>query len=203
MRNERFAGKAMGVATMGAMMTLGMPALALAEEESKGGIGLLIPNLVEFIPMCIAFLLLWVVFAKFVYPTVMGMIDKRANIIKDNLQSAENSMVEAAEFKEQTKQELDGAKAEAAQIVEDAKKSAQAQSSQIQADAHSQAQAILDKANVVIESDRQLAAAELQKSIADISIEVAGKLIGKDLSDEEHRKIVELYVKEAGSLNVG
>ncbi len=202
MRYERFAGKALKVGVLGTMMTLGVPALALAEEEHSG-LDLLIPNMVEFIPMLIAFLLLWVVFAKFAYPTVMGMIDKRANMIKDNLQSAEESKVEASKLKAQSEQELEGAKTEAAQIVEDAKKSAQAQSSKIQTDAHEQAQAILDKANVVIENNRQVAAAELQKSVADISIAVASKLIGKDLSDEEHRKIVERYVEEAGSLNVG
>ena len=202
MRYERIAGKALGVGAMGTIMTLGMPALALAEEE-KSGLALLMPNMVEFIPMVIAFLLLWVVFAKFAYPTVMGMIDKRANTIKENLQSAEDSKIEASKLEEQRKKELDGAKSEAAQIVEDAKKSAKAQSSQIQADAQDQAKAMLDKASVVIANDRQMAAAELQKSIADISIAVAGKLIGKDLSDEEHRKIVERYVEEAGSLNVG
>ena len=42
---------------------------------------------------------------------------------------------------------------------------------------------------------------ELQDSMADTSIAVASRLIGEDFSDEEHRKLIERYVKEAGSLN--
>ena len=43
--------------------------------------------------------------------------------------------------------------------------------------------------------------AELQGSIADISVLVASRLVGEDLSDEDHRKIIERYVNEAGSFN--
>ena len=42
---------------------------------------------------------------------------------------------------------------------------------------------------------------ELQATMADTSIAVASRLIGEDFSDDEHRKLIERYVKEAGSLN--
>ena len=38
-------------------------------------------------------------------------------------------------------------------------------------------------------------------SVADLSISIASRVIGSDLNDEEHRKIVERYVNEAGSFN--
>ena len=37
--------------------------------------------------------------------------------------------------------------------------------------------------------------------MADLSVAVASRLIGEDLSDDEHRKIIERYVNEAGSFN--
>ncbi len=43
--------------------------------------------------------------------------------------------------------------------------------------------------------------ADLQGSVADLSINVAAKLIGNDLTDDEHRKMIERYVAEAGSFN--
>ena len=162
---------------------------------------LLIPKMVEFIPMCIAFVVLWVIFAKFAYPIIMGIVNKRSDTIKNDLQNAEDSKIEAAKLQEQSAQQLDDAKVQAAKIIDDAKKSAQVEKSKIEEDARVEAQSIIDKGNAVLESDRKLAAAELQESVADISISVAAKLIGNNLSDEEHRQIIERYVEEAGSLN--
>ena len=43
--------------------------------------------------------------------------------------------------------------------------------------------------------------AELQGVVVDTSIAVASRVIDEDLSDEEHRRIIERYVNEAGSFN--
>ena len=51
------------------------------------------------------------------------------------------------------------------------------------------------------EAEKKAAISELQGSVADISIAVASRVIGSDLSDDEHRAIVERYVNEAGSFN--
>ena len=60
---------------------------------------------------------------------------------------------------------------------------------------------MIEKAKVAIEAEKRAALKDLQNSMADTSIAVASRLIGEDFSDEEHRKLIERYVKEAGSLN--
>ena len=60
---------------------------------------------------------------------------------------------------------------------------------------------MIEKAKVAIEAEKRAAIKDLQNSMADTSIAVASRLIGEDFSDEEHRKLIERYVKEAGSLN--
>ena len=57
------------------------------------------------------------------------------------------------------------------------------------------------QAKSTIEAEKKAAIAELQASIADTSVDVAAKLIGNDLTEGEHRAIIEKYVKEAGSFN--
>ena len=52
-----------------------------------------------------------------------------------------------------------------------------------------------------IKAEKKAAIAELQGSVADLSISVAGRLIGEDLNDDQHRKIIERYATEAGSFN--
>ena len=54
---------------------------------------------------------------------------------------------------------------------------------------------------VTIEAEKKAAISELQGSVADLSVSVASRLIGEDLNDAEHRKIIERYVNEAGSFN--
>ena len=71
----------------------------------------------------------------------------------------------------------------------------------ITAKAQAEAAAMIEKAHAAIEAEKKSALAELQGSMADLSVSVASKIIGEDLSDEEHRKIIERYVKEAGSFN--
>ncbi len=58
-----------------------------------------------------------------------------------------------------------------------------------------------EEAQAAIEAERKQAVSDLQKSVADISVSVASKLIGTDLSDDEHRAIIKRYVEEAGSFN--
>ena len=60
-----------------------MPALAFAEEE--GGISAILPKMDEFIPMLIAFVILWAILAKFGWPIFEGMLAKRENTIREGL----------------------------------------------------------------------------------------------------------------------
>ena len=71
----------------------------------------------------------------------------------------------------------------------------------ITAQAQKEAADMIEKARVAIEAEKKSAIAELQGSVADTSIAVASKLIGSDLSDDEHRALIERYVNEAGSFN--
>lgn len=68
-------------------------------------------------------------------------------------------------------------------------------------EAQTESAAMIEKARAAIEAEKKAAISELQGSVADLSISVASRVIGSDLDDDEHRKIVERYVNEAGSFN--
>jgi F-type H+-transporting ATPase subunit b len=183
------------------MMSTPTLAFAAEEGESKVGLGLLIPELTEFIPMLIGFIVLWIVLAKFAWKPFIGMIDKRTATIKDSLEKSEQARIESVELMEQQKAQLDAARQQAAQIIADAKSAAEMTRKDIETRAAEEAEGILSRARATIESEKQAALAELRTSVADLSVSVAGRLIGDDLGDAEHRRIVERYVLEAGSFN--
>lgn len=178
-----------------------LPTYAFAAEGSTTGIAAILPQMDEFIPMLVAFIILWIILAKFGWPLFEGMLDKREKTIKDALEKSESARAESERVLQEYQRQLEDAKSQAAQIVADAKQTGEAVKADITAKAQSEAETMIAKAHAAIEADKKAAISELQGSVADLSVSVAGRLIGEDLSDAEHRKIIERYVNEAGSFN--
>lgn len=181
--------------------TLAFPALAFASEEESAGISAILPDMLEFIPMLVAFIILLIILGKFGWPKFEGMLEKRESTIKDALEKSEQNRIESERVLVEYKRQLDEAKDQAASIVAEARKTGEAVQADITAKAQAEAAAMIEKAYAAIEAEKKSALAELQGSMADLSVAVASKVIGEDLSDEEHRQIIERYVKEAGSFN--
>ena len=175
------------------------PVCAFADESA--GISAILPQMEEFIPMLVAFIILWIVLAKFGWPLFEGMLNKREETIKNSLEKSEEARQESERLLAEYREQLEGAKTQAQQILNNAKLSGDALEKEITAKAQAEADAIIDKARTAIEQEKENAIKELQASMADTSIAVASRLIGEDFSDDEHRKLIERYVKEAGSLN--
>lgn len=184
------------------LLILAFPALAFASEDGGGaGIATILPKMEEFIPMLVCFIILVLILGKFGWPMFEGMMDKRANMIKESLEKSEEARVESERVLAEYKQQLAEAKTTAAQIVADAKNTGEAVKADITAKAHDEANTMVEKAKIAINAEKKAAIAELQGSVADTTIAVASRLIGNDLNDDEHRKIIEHYVNEAGNFN--
>ena len=162
---------------------------------------LLIPKPAEFIPALVAFIVIWIVLAKFAWPMVIGILDKRQETIKNNLDEAESAKIEAQRSLAEYKKQLADARREAAGIVDEARRAGEQVKADITAQAQAQADEMIAKAKMSIEKEKLAAIADLQTSVADLSVAVAGRFIGEDLSDAEQRKLIEKYVAEAGTLD--
>ena len=184
------AGVAVGV-------VLATPAAALAEESAVGP-DILIPKMAEFVPALIAFLVILAVMAKLVWPSVLEMMEKRQQKIQNDLDAAERSKIEAAEEAKSYEAKILEAHHEADAIVAKAKKEAEEVRSAVLAKAQREAADIIAKARGAVDSERHKAMIELSSSVVDLSVEIASKIIGNDLSVEEQRKLAEKYLAEVG-----
>lgn len=196
---NKAAGKLSAVVLSAGALALSCPTYAFASQE--GGIQAILPEMSEFIPMLVAFIILWIVLAKFGWPVFDKMLEKRANTIRDDLKNAEEARQESERVLAEYQQQLAEAKVQASKIVADAKKAGEDVKADITAKAQAEAAGMIEKAHAAIEAEKKAAIADLQGSVADLSINVAAKLIGNDLTDDEHRKMIERYVAEAGSFN--
>lgn len=176
-----------------------LPSFAFAAEE--GGISKILPDMNEFVPMLVAFIIIVIVLAKFGWPMFEGIMVRRETAIKESLEKSEAARIESEKLLEEYKQQLAEAKAQASQIVADAKKTGEAVKADIQSKAQDEAANMIEKAKVAIEAEKKQAVSELQSSVADLTVSVTARIVGEDLSDDEHRAIIERYVNEAGSLN--
>ena len=178
-----------GLAAGGALASLvATPCVALAEESAVGA-DILIPKPAEFIPALIAFLIIWVVLAKLVWPSVLQMMEKRQEKIQSDLDAAERSKVEAAEEAKAYETKILDAHREAESIVAKAKKEAEEERVRILAKAQREAADVIAKAH---------GAVELSGSVVDLSVDIATKIIGESLSEDDQRKLAEKYLAEVG-----
>ena len=183
---------------MGAATLPLAPTMALAEEE-RSGIQLLIPALAELVPACIAFLIIFIVMKKLVWPAVVKMMDDRESKMQGDIEGAEQARLEAEADAAAYKERIKEAEREAADIIAAAKREAEGERAQILAAAQKDAADTIARGHDVVQAERQRALEELSQSVVDLSVEIAGKIIGNDLSDAQHRALAEKYLQEVGS----
>lgn len=197
----KFTHRVAGAASVTALAALAAPASAFA-EESAGGVDILIPKMAEFIPALIAFLIILAVMAKLVWPKVLAMMDERERRIADSLEEADRTKQKAIEARKASDDMLTDARRQAADIVLAARQDAEAERQRIIAAAHTEAEGIIAKAKRTAEDERHALYANAAASIADLSVSVASKIVEKSLDEDgEQRRLIEHYIKEAGSLN--
>ncbi len=162
---------------------------------------IILPKFGEMWPSALAFVIMFFLLWKFAFPPITGMLEKRAETIRESLEKAENTKVEAERLLEEYKVQMAEARAEAGKVIEQGRKVAENMKTEIVAKANEEASAIVAKAKEEIEAERKAAVAELQSKVADLTVAVAGKIIGQQLSAADHAKLIEQYVAEVGSLN--
>jgi F-type H+-transporting ATPase subunit b len=186
----------------GAMLLVAAcPMTALAEGEENTGMKLLLPNMAEFVPACIAFAIIWIIMAKFAWPMVLGMMEEREAKIQGDLDSAAEAAAEAQAAKHTASEELAEAHRQADEIIAEAKRDAERLHADMMQQAQAESAALVAKAHDVIAAEREKAMSELAGSVVDLSVEIAGKVIGASLDEDAQRDLAAKYLAEVGSLN--
>lgn len=172
-----------------------------AKEGLASSLGAVYPNPATIWPTWVAFLILFGVLYKFAFPIIIKMLDERTAKIRESLEKAEGTKVEAERLLEEYKQQMAEARGDAAKVIEQGRKVAETMKEEIVAKANEEAAQVVVKAREAMQAEKAAAIAELQSEVASLSVAVAGKLIGQTLSTDDHAKLIEQYVAEVGGLN--
>ena len=188
----------------GAAGTAGVALAAMAVAPTTAfaaGADILLPKPAEFIPALIAFLLIWVILAKMAWPMIIKTLDAREEKIASDLKAAEDAKEQAEQNVRAQQDQINAANREAADIIAAAKREAEAERTRIIAEAQESAVSLVAKAHDAIDSERKKAMVELSGQVVDLSIEIATKIIGDALDENEQRELAEKYLMEVGDLN--
>lgn len=197
--NTNKLGFAKPTATAGVLsiaLQFAAPATAYA-----AGADILIPKPAEFIPALIAFLIIWFIMAKMAWPMIIKILDERQEKIKSDLDEAAKLRWDADDAKAAYYGLLEEADLRADEVLAEAKRDAEVLRADMLAQAQRESQAIIAKAHDVIDAEREKAMAELSSSVVDLSVEIASKVIGDALDEEQQRALAIKYLAEVGSLD--
>lgn len=159
---------------------------------------LIAPKPPELIYALLSFGALFFVLAKFAFPPIVKMLEKREATIRESIERSEETRVEAERLLEDYKKQLAEARSEATQIIEQARKLGDDAKKKIEASARDEATALIARAREEIEAEKQKALIELTARVADISIGAASRVVEKSLSKEDHLKLIDDYVAQVG-----
>jgi len=162
---------------------------------------LLSPQLNEIIYATVAFLILLFLLSRFAFPAVIDIMDKRANTIKDSLEAAENTRVEAQKLLDDYKKEMIKARDEAQKIIKEGKKFGEGIKEEMNEKARKEADQMIERATGEIEREKSVAIEDIQKKVADLAVGAAAKVISKSLDKAEHEKIIDDFLSNVGNLN--
>ncbi|MHB8512365.1 MAG: F0F1 ATP synthase subunit B [Actinomycetota bacterium] len=148
----------------------------------------ILPEKSELLWGSIAFGLVALALIKFVFPMYRKTQAERTARIKGSLEDAESQKTAADKLVEEYRARLANAQAEANRIIEEAKKTAESLKRDLNAKAEAEAQEIVNRARTEVTSEKERAMAELRTNVADLTIKVAEKVIGKELANESAQR---------------
>ncbi|AKP66376.1 F0F1 ATP synthase subunit B [Companilactobacillus ginsenosidimutans] len=144
----------------------------------------------------ISFILLTLAVKKYAWGPVTKMMDARSDKITGDLDYADQERARADKLAKEREEALKNSRAEAIEIVNKAKENGDDQKKSIVAQAHSDAEGVRQKAKTDAEKAKQDAMSEAQNDIANLSLEIASKVISKELNADDQKSLIDSYIKE-------
>lgn len=170
----------------------------VAKEPS--GTDLILPAVDELIWGAVAFAIVLFILTRFAFPKLREAVEAREKKIQEDLEAAESAKADAQREREEYKKQLAEARSEANRVIEDARGQAEQVRKDVLAKAEKEAEGVVARAQEQIEAERNRTIQELQTTIRDLSIELAEKVVGRQLDGGLHKELVDAYIKEVGTM---
>ncbi|MBR0275197.1 MAG: F0F1 ATP synthase subunit B [Prevotella sp.] len=146
---------------------------------------ILTPDLGLLFWMLLAFLVVFGVLAKFGFPVITKMVEERKQFIDDSLRKAHEASERLENIKQEGEAILQEAREKQAQMLKEAAETRDAIVEKAQEKAREEGARLLGEAKAEIEQEKQAAIADIRKQVAVLSVEIAQKVLQKELKGDQ------------------
>ena len=146
---------------------------------------LITPDFGLLVWMTLIFAIVFFVLAKWGFPAITNMVGKRADRIEESITKAHEAEQQLSEMAERHAAMIEETKAEQDRILKEASKAREAMVSQARQEAQDEASKILQQARTQIAAEKESAMRDIRGQVADLSVDVAEKILRDKLSDSK------------------
>ena len=142
--------------------------------------------------------ILFLIIKRFLYKPVKKMLAQRRDQVEKIYSDAEQARSEAQADREKWSEKISTADKQADAMIEKARSDAQRMEKQITDEAKRKADAVIKNAQAQILTDKKNAQDEIRGQIADVSVLIAEKIIGREINENDQRSVIESAISEMG-----
>ena len=144
------------------------------------------------------FIFLVLLLKKFAWKPILDTVNERESSIKDAMSEADKARNEMAAIQESNQKVLKEARAEREALLKDARNTGAEIIAQAKTDAKTEANKIISQAQEAIQNEKRAAVNELKNQVAQISLEIAEKVIDTELANKDKQaKLVDKLLKDS------
>lgn len=167
-----------------------------AEHGGESNVALVLPEINELIAGIIAFAIVFFFVWKWALPAINKTLEMRQQAIAGQITEAEKVKTEAESLLADYKAQLAEAKSDGDRIIEEARGAAAQMKVDIVAKAEGEASQVLAKAREEANTEKARALADARVQVGEISVDLAGRIVGETLDAEAHKELVERYLAD-------
>ena len=147
--------------------------------------------------MTIIFAIVFFVLAKFGFPVITGMVEKRRTRIEDALEAARKAEDAIAHLNQEQERIIAETRAEQAQLKKDAAAERERMIAAAKSEAMAEAQKVMDEAKARIAEEKEAALRDMRREVAKLSLAISEQVLRKELdSDEGQKQLIDKLVDE-------
>jgi F-type H+-transporting ATPase subunit b len=145
----------------------------------------------------IIFICFFLILKKFAWKPILNAVKARDEMIKGSLASAEKARKEMAKLQSDNEAIIKKAREEREGILKEARDVRDKLIAEAKGKASEEADKLIGKARTAIEREKAIALSDIREQVANLSVEIASKLLGEQLKKTgEHGKLIDNYLKE-------
>ena len=149
----------------------------------------------------ITFALLAFVLYKIAWNPILTLLEERERRIKESLETAERARAESQQRQQEHEALIDEAKQQAHEIIAASRHQGEQLRDEFLKKSQAESDKMVERAKHEIQASRDKVLEEMRDLAVELSMDATRKLIGRTLTDEEHKRIIQQSIQDMEHLN--